>query len=192
MFEHISIFFSIILGLGIVHLLGGLSLILDARVKTKLYWVHLLWTFNLLFLISLVWFGNFVLNFASQLGISHYFILLAYSISIYLMCGLLFPVQGEEITDFEHHFNENKLRFYAIGILFVLTDAIDGLLEAKTLNIALNPFQFGTLTVYFILFVIGMKSSSRWFHGLTAVIFMLGMLGFLSSIIEIDSNLLLK
>lgn len=186
-----SIFFSIILGLGVVHLLGGLSLMLDARVKTKLYWVHLLWTINLLFLISLVWFGNFVLNFASQLGISHYFVLLAYSITIYLMCGLLFPVQGEEITDFEHHFNENKIRFYVIGILFVVTDAIDGLLEAKAINHPLNPYQFGTLLVFIILFLLGMKIKSKWFHSLTAVIFFLGMLGFLSSLLEIDSNLLL-
>ena len=188
MFEHVSIFFSIILGLGIVHLLGGVSLMLDARVKNKNYWVHSLWVFNLLFLISLVWIANFVLANADHLSLSHYFVLLAYSITIYLMCGLLFPVHGEEVTDFFVHFNSNKKRFYAVGILFTITDAIDGLLEAKAVDIELNPFQFGTLITYFILFVIGIKFKSRWIDPTIAIVFFLGLLGFLSSILHIGSS----
>ena len=37
-FEYLSVFMSIILGLAVVHLLGGVSLILDQRVTARLNW----------------------------------------------------------------------------------------------------------------------------------------------------------
>jgi hypothetical protein len=97
-FEHLSVFVSIILGLAVVHLLGGVSLILDARIRTKVYWVHLLWTANMLFLIVLVWLGNFVLAPVTLFSAAHFLNLLAYAMVIYLMSGLLYPVRGQEVA----------------------------------------------------------------------------------------------
>ncbi len=182
MFEHISIFFSIILSLGLVHLLGGWSLMLDARVKTQPYWVHLLWTVNLMFLIALVWFANFALSSAGDIGLAHYFVLLAYSVSIYLMCALMFPVRCSEITDFKHHFYANRKRFCAVGLVFVLTDGIDGWIESAALGTPLNLGQYGTLTAFGLIFSIGIFTDSHRFHAFGALIFLLGMLGFLMSL----------
>ncbi len=182
MFEHIAIFFSIILSLGLVHLLGGWSLMLDARVKTQIYWVHLLWTVNLMFLIALVWFANFALSSAADIGLVHYFVLLGYSISIYLMCALMFPVRGSEITNFKQHFYANSKRFCAVGLAFVVTDGVDGWIEATTLNLPLNLGQYGTLLVFGLIFSMGMFTTSHRFHAAGAVVFLLGLLGFLMSL----------
>ncbi|MFC3193780.1 hypothetical protein ACFODZ_05965 [Marinicella sediminis] len=183
MFEHIAIFFSIILSLGLVHLLGGLSLMLDARIRNHLYWVHLLWTLNLLFLIALVWFANFALAEANELSLAHYFVLLAYAITIYLLCGLLFPVRGEEVVDFRKHYYANSKRFAVVGMAFVITDACDGLIETKLLDVPLNYGQFGTLGVYFFLFLGGLFSQSHRYHACAAVVFGLGLVGFLLSLV---------
>lgn len=182
MFEHIAIFFSIILSLGLVHLLGGWSLMLDAREKTQIYWVHLLWTVNLLFLIALVWFANFALSSAADIGLTHYFVLLAYSISIYLMCALLFPVRGSEITDFKKHFYTNRKRFCIVGLVFVMTDGVDGWIESNVLGTPLNLGQFGTLTTYALIFLIGIFTATHRFHATGAVIFFIGLCGFLLSL----------
>lgn len=155
---------------------------LDARVKTKLYWVHLLWTVNLMLLIALVWFANFALSNATDIGLLHYFVLLGYSVSIYLMCALMFPVKGDEVTDFRLHYFANRVRFCAVGLLFVVTDALDGLIEAATLNLPLNLGQFGTLTVYGVLFLVGMVTTSQRFHAFAAGVFSLGLVGFLMSL----------
>ena len=61
-FSHISVFISLILGLAVVHLLSGFSLILDTRKESRTYWVHLLWTFNMLLTVVLVWLSSFVLS----------------------------------------------------------------------------------------------------------------------------------
>ncbi len=184
-FEHVSVFISIILGLAVVHLLGGVSLILDTRVRTKTYSVHLLWTLNMLFLIVLVWLGNFVLAPVAEFSAAHFFNLLAYSMVIYLMSGLLYPVRGEEVTDFRKHYHSNRLRFFALGVVFVITDALDGLLEARATGLDLNPFQFGQLGIFLVLFVIGLKNDREGFHQAVAVVFFLGMLGFLYSLTQI-------
>lgn len=182
MFEHTAIFFSIVLSLGLVHLLGGWSLMLDARVKTRLYWVHFLWTVNLMFLIALVWFANFALSSAADIGLVHYFVLLTYSISIYLMCALMFPVRGAEITDFKQHYYANRVRFCAVGLAFVVTDGVDGWIESAVLGTPLNLGQYGTLAAFGLIFTTGMLTKSHRFHATGAVVFFLGLLGFLMSL----------
>ncbi len=184
-FEHVSVFVSIILGLAVVHLLGGVSLILDTRVRTKPYGVHLLWTLNMLFLIVLAWLGNFVLAPITEFSAPHFFNLLAYSMVIYLMSGLLYPVRGEEVTDFRQHFHANRPRFFALGVAFVITDALDGLLEARATGLDLNPFQFGQLSIFLVLFVIGIRNEREGFNRAVGVVFLLGMFGFLYSLTQI-------
>lgn len=184
-FEHVSVFVSIILGLAVVHLLGGVSLILDTRVKTKIYGVHLAWTLNMLFLTVLAWLGNFVLAPVTDFSAAHFFNLLAYSMVIYLMSGLLYPVRGEEVTDFKKHFHSNRPRFFSLGVVFVITDAVDGLLEARATGLQLNPFQYGQLAIFLVLFVLGIQSDREGFHRAFVVVFFLGMLGFLYSLTQI-------
>jgi hypothetical protein len=182
-FEHVSVFISVILGLAVVHLLGGLSLILDRRIPTRVYWVHMLWTVNMLFFTSLVWVGNFALSEVSAFSLWHFFNLILYSMFIYLMSGLLYPVRGGEVTDFHEHFDHNRVRFYAVGLGLVITDALDGLLEQRALDSDLNVGQFFTLAVYMILFAIGMSYNNKRFDAFTAVIFFAGLLGFLQSLV---------
>lgn len=183
-FEHVSVFVSIILGLAVVHLLGGLSLMLDTRVRTKIYWVHLMWTANMLLLTTLVWLGNFVLAPVAVLSVGHFLNMIAYSMVIYLMSGLLFPVRGGEVTDFRHHFYANRQRFFSMGVLLVLTDAIDGLLEVRATDLPVDVGQFGTLAAYLLVFGIGIRSTSERFNRAAPIVFFLGLMGFLHSLVD--------
>ena len=184
-FEHVSVFISVILGLAVVHLLGGLLLTLDKRVKSRTYWVHLTWTFNMLFMTALVWIGNFMLAEVAAFSVWHFLNMVLYSMFIYLMSGLLYPVRGSDVTDFMVHFNDNRKRFYAIGLCLVLTDAVDGLLEQKVLGGDLNPGQFITLAVYAVLFIAGLLYNNRRFDGIVALVFLVGLFGFLESLIRV-------
>jgi len=184
-FEHVSVLVSIILGLAVVHLLGGISLILDRRVEAKAYGVHLAWTANLLFVSILVWLGNFLLADVGSFRIFHFLNIIAYCITIYLMAGLLFPVHGDEVTDFREHFHTNRRRFFTVGIFFVVFDAIDGLFEWVAVDGGrLNPGQYATLAVYLILFLVGRRRSDERFHRIAAGIFFLGLLGWLQSLVR--------
>lgn len=183
-FAHISVFLSIILGLAVVHLLGGISLMLDTRVKTKLYWVHLVWTINMLFIVILVWLSGFVLSPLTEMGALHFLNLLVYSIVAYLMSGLLFPVRGEEITDFREHFNANQFRLYVLGIIFTLVDATDGVIEHYAAGIEWDIGQFATLSVWLIVFTIGLWVKSERYSAFAALVLLVGILGWFQSLID--------
>lgn len=183
-FAHVSVFLSIILGLAVVHLLGGISLMLDTRVKTKLYWVHLVWTINMLFIVILVWLSGFVLSPLTEMGALHFLNLLAYSIVAYLMSGLLFPVRGEEVTDFREHFNANQFRLYVLGIIFTLVDATDGVIEHYAAGIEWDIGQFATLSVWLIVFTIGLRVKNDKYSAFVAIVLLVGILGWFQSLID--------
>ena len=183
-FSHISVFISLILGLAVVHLLSGFSLILDTRKESKTYWVHLLWTFNMLLTVILVWLSSFVLSPLTEISVLHFLNLMAYSIVTYLMSGLLYPVQGDEVTNFHEHFDTNYTRFSFLGILFVLVDATDGMLEHLETNLPLDIGQFATLGVWFILFTCSLFVENRIFKAFVSIVYTIGLIGWLHSLID--------
>lgn len=118
------------------------------------------------------------------MGALHFLNLLAYSIVAYLMSGLLFPVRGEEITDFREHFNANQFRLYVLGIIFVLVDATDGILEHYTAGIEWDIGQFATLSVWFIVFTIGLWVKNERYSAFAALVLLVGILGWFHSLID--------
>jgi hypothetical protein len=82
-FEYLSVFISIILGLAIVHLLGGVSLILDRRVTARLYWVHMVWVINMFSLITWIWWGNWQLNGIESFSPAHYIAMVLFSVVVW-------------------------------------------------------------------------------------------------------------
>ena len=188
-FSHISVFISIILGLGVVHLLSGVSLILDKRVQTKTYALHGLWTLSMLFVSVNVWLSSFVLSSLETMSAIHFFNLLAYATVVYLMCGLLYPVQGEEVTDFKTHFEENRFRLYLMAIAFIVVDVFDGVFEHYNAGVSWDIGQFGTLGTWLVLFLIGLKVKKTWFDWVIGVAFFVGLLGWLHSMVE-ETNIM--
>lgn len=182
--SHISVFISLILGLAVVHLLGGISLKIDTRVKTNTYWIHSLWVINMLFAVVLVWLSSFVLSPLAEISALHFLILLAYSIVTYLMSGLLFPVRGEEISDFNVHFSANRFRFYLLGIVFTIVDALDGFLEFNNTNLPLDIGQFATLSVWMLFFGLGMIVNKKWMDVIIVCLFSIGLMGWFHSLID--------
>ena len=59
LFEYLSVFLSVIMGLGVTHILAGLSKTIHYRRSLKLFWVHTLWAINILIYIVIIWWGMF-------------------------------------------------------------------------------------------------------------------------------------
>ena len=170
-FEYVSVFISIILGLAVVHLLGGISLILDQRVVARLSWVHMIWVLNMFSLITWVWWGNWQLNDVESFSPLHYVSMVLFSVVLYLMCGLLFPVKGKEVEDFHEQFELNRARFFYLGEALLIAAALKGYVDRKVLaepDTVERAVMFAALA---LLFGIASRSSSRIFHGALAVTF---------------------
>lgn len=185
-FEHVSVFLSIILGLAVVHLIGGLAMILDAHTKARLYWIHIGWTISMLFIVILVWLGSFVLSPLSQIGALHFLNLLAYAMVTSLMSGLLFPVGGGTVEDYQQHFDANRGRLYLLGIVFVLVDAVDGVLEHYNAQIEWDLGQYGTLLIWLVAFIVGLIKKNSKMDAIIVIMLLVGIIGWFVSLIDVS------
>ncbi|MEQ9299798.1 MAG: hypothetical protein RIF33_14590 [Cyclobacteriaceae bacterium] len=183
-FEHVSVFLCIILGLAVVHLIGGLAMILDAHTKARLYWIHIAWTVCMLFIVILVWLGSFVLSPLSQIGALHFLNLLAYAMVTSLMSGLLFPVGGGKVEDYRQHFEANKVRLYYLGIIFVIVDGVDGVLEHYNAGIEWDIGQYGTLAIWFLALLSGLIKKNSKIDTVIVVLMLIGIIGWFMSLID--------
>jgi hypothetical protein len=172
-FEYLSVFISIILGLAVVHLLGGVSLILDQRVQARLDRVHLLWVINMFTLITWVWWGNWQLEGIEVFSPVHYVAMVLFSVVVYLMCGLLFPVRGKEVEDFREQFEMNRSRFFYLGLALAVAAALKGHVDRQVLEEPDTIERGIALVVVATLFVIAAHTRQRHFHSALALAFLL-------------------
>ena len=172
-FEYLSTFIAIILGLAVVHLLGGISLILDRRVTARLDWVHFMWVLNMFTLITWVWWANWQLNDIEAFSTVHYLSMVLFSVALYLMCGLLFPVRGKEVEDFRVQFEMNRPRFFTLGMVLFVAAALKGYVDRQVLEEPDTVERAIMLVTLMVLFWIGARTSSRRFHGALAITFLL-------------------
>ena len=172
-YEYLTVFISVVLGLAVVHLLSGVALLLDTRVRARLDWIHAVWTVNVLVTTVLVWWFNFHLTEVLVWTLPHFLNLVAYSVVLYLMSGLLYPVRGSEVTDFRIHFEANRPRFFMVCLAFQVIDFSDVVLERQALGGDWAPIQLTLLGLYAIAFVVGFRTSNRTYHGVLAVAWLL-------------------
>jgi hypothetical protein len=163
-FEYFSVLVSIILGLAVVHLLGGVSLILDQRIQARVSWLHLIWVLNMFSLITWVWWGNWQLNDIESFSSVHYVAMVLFSVVLYLMCGLLFPVKGREVEDFDEQFEMNRSRFFYLGQALVAAALLKGYVDRQVLEEPDTLERFVVLAALAVLFGIAARTSARVYH----------------------------
>ena len=172
-FEYLTVFVSVILGLAVVHLLGGVSLLLDAREHERRDWIHEVWTANVFVTTVLVWWFNFQLTGIEAWTLPYFLNLVAYSVVLYLLAGLLYPVRGADVIDFRAHFEANRPRFFTVLLAFQVVDFIDSLLERSALDLDWVPLHSASLIVFSIAFIVAIRVSNRTFQGGLAIAWLL-------------------
>ncbi len=172
-YEYLTVFVSVVLGLAVVHLLSGVSLILDTRVRERRDWIHGVWTANVFVTTLLVWWFNFSLTAIEEWTLPYFLNLVAYSVVLYLMSGLLYPVRGAEVIDFRAHFEANRPRFFMVCLAFQAVDFTDAALERQALGSEWVPLHLASVAVFSIAFFIGIRSSNRAYHGVVAIAWLL-------------------
>ena len=168
-YEYLTVFVSVVLGLAVVHLLSGVALILDTRVKERVDWIHSVWTANVFVTTLLVWWFNFALTAVQSWSLPHFMTLVAYAVVLYLMAGLLYPVRGAEIVDFREHFESNRPRFFTVCLAFQFVDFADVALEREALGTPFNPLHLLSIVGFGIAFLFAIRTANRAFHAALAI-----------------------
>lgn len=179
-YEYLTVFVSVIFGLAVVQILGGVSLILDAREKSRPYWVHLVWTLNVFTLAVVMWWLNFSLEDIATWSFFLYANLVAYAVLIYVLAGLLYPTRGPEVIDFRAHFGRNRTWFFVVLAAFTPVDVFNSLLERA-------GGSAGHFSDLYLVFIVGSLVGSclaivireELYHGIFGVVWLVTLLAWI-------------
>src|SRR5689334_16712007 len=107
-FEYITVFISIILGLGVTQILTGIADLVHQSGRVKVYWPHLVWVLLVLVLHVLEWYITFDLRTFNAWRLPVFLFVLLYPIVLFVTARLLFPFGlSDEMVDLKEFYYKN-------------------------------------------------------------------------------------
>lgn len=169
MFNYVMVLASVIIGLGIAHLLQGVGGIVQHPHREKSYWVHLLWVAAVFLRAIFWWWFEFQLSKTPQWTFMLYLFVLGYAVLIYLWCALLFPRDLTGYEGFKDYFYSRRGWFFALLLAGQAIDVADTLLKGWTHFRSLGTSYLVGIAALSILAAIAMRTRNERFHGAFAI-----------------------
>jgi hypothetical protein len=133
-FEYLAVLISIIVGLGITHLLGGLARFIHRPNRYKFYWIHLLWAWYVFVYLLHFWWFELWFTSVEEWTPTLYAFLILYAIFLYLLAVVVLPPDSSEGVDFREYFFHKKIWFFGILLLTFLVDIPDTLIKGREIT----------------------------------------------------------
>lgn len=178
-FEYVMVLVSIIIGLGIAHILVGVGGIIDrlsghgAQLRTSL--AHASWLGMIFAWMIMFWWWEFRwAELEPEWTMGLYLFLVVYAIGLFLLAVVLVPTSWDGVADLGEYFLRRRVWFYTLLLLVTVLDVIDGYLKGGwdyVVNAAgpvIWVFWIATLPVA----VIGIRSRSRRYHAVAGTVFL--------------------
>lgn len=189
-FSYLVVLTSIVLGVGVTRLVGGLGKLLQTRKRKRSYWVHTLWILNLLLVIVIVWWFAYRWRTYERWTFFLFLWLLLSPILLYLIASLLFPDSDDEqsVLDWRVYFYANHRDVFLLLALIFPIDVIDSLLKGLAHFREQGPVYFLTMSLLFTCCLVAAFNKNARFHAVFAVAFMLYNLGLLGASLITDQG----
>lgn len=179
-FEYLGVILSVIMGLGVTHILAGLSKTIHHRKTVRTYWVQALWALNVLIYIVTIWWGMFWWSGQQEWAYFQFLLLIVYAILLFLSASLIFPWDFSDNFDFEAHFYETRPWFFAVLAAAWCIDIPETVIKSDSELRGLPDAYLGFVFVHIVLNVVATFWSQKTFHKCYAVFWPIFTLGYLS------------
>jgi hypothetical protein len=177
-FEHVMVLLSIVVGLGIAHILVGIGGLID-RISggsdpIRLSVAHAAWSGYVLVWLALFWWWEYRLDALIEVwSIGVYFFVLAYAVVLFLLAVTLVPRSWAGVGDLNTYFLRKRYWFFSFLLLANLMDIGDSYAKGGWEYVGETGFWgIGFVLVTIPVAVLGMWSQSRTLHAAIAVIFL--------------------
>ncbi len=172
-FEYVTVFISIILGLGVTQILTGIADLVHQNERVKIYWPHLVWVLIVLILQVQEWYITFERRTFEAWRLPIFLFVLLYPTVLFILARLLFPFgYGEGTIDLRKFYYENYRRIFLFGAILAFLSLLDNLiLRAYLIEDLIGP----SLVLILLSLMAILKVSKPVFHKVMAL-FMLTML----------------
>jgi hypothetical protein len=111
-FGYLTVLISIVLGLGVAHLLGSVARAVSRRSTTKFYWPTLVWAAVLFIMVIQIWWADFSLSDEAHWTLAGFVSTLLIPATLYFMAFLLMP----ESNDMHETYFRNRVLFFSLLI----------------------------------------------------------------------------
>lgn len=167
-FDYLAVLISIVLGLGMSHVLSTSAQLVRYRRAVRFYTPTLLWLLILFLVHVQIWWAVFELRSVREWSFIGFMLVLAVPVLAYSMSVLLAPdFDRETLVDLRGSYFEQRRWFYALF----------GLLPAASLaqELAIRGFIIGDADPLFrlgfiLLAILGFKRTDEWLHLLLPVL----------------------
>jgi hypothetical protein len=169
-FEYLGVILSVIMGLGLTHILVGLSKTIHHRKSVKPYWVHTIWAFNTLINIVIIWWGMFWWSNQQDWFFFQFLLLILYAIVLFLLASLLYPWDLPNDFDFEEHFFDTRPWFFSVLAIAWVIDIPETVSKSEG---SLRDLPQGYIVFAGILIatsIVGALWPNKTFHKIVAVL----------------------
>jgi hypothetical protein len=180
MFDYLGILVAVILGLSLTHLLRGLSKLIQQRRTVKPYWVHVVWTINILIYVLGIWWGMFWWTRLQVWTIEEFFYIALYCIVLFMLASMLYPPESSHDLNCEEYFFANKSWFFGIQLAAWLLDIPETLAKAGAhLRDVPRQYEYFVPTMLLIC-VVGLGSTNRRVHGVLCLAWLAAIIAYLT------------
>jgi hypothetical protein len=174
-FGYVSVIISVVIGLGLSHLLTGAAELFKARRRVRFYWVHLLWVVLTFVGHIFLWWTMWNLRLVRNWDFFSFLLLLLAPVLLYLAAAFLIPkVEPGSAVDLREYFYENHSAFFGINAAFTALMGLENWLLTGRLSPAPVTAVFA---VWFVLLCVSAVMKDARYHAVIGLLF--GLLFFL-------------
>lgn len=125
-FEFLSVFISVVVGLGMAHLLTGIGRLIHQAGTARLSAAHMFWT-AYVFCFMVIYWWTVVFGYVEwqNWNIIIFLFVLAYGVVIFLLAVVLYPTHLPEPWDMRAHFLRMRRWFFGMLMMLILTELMD-------------------------------------------------------------------
>jgi hypothetical protein len=179
-FEYVMVLVSIIVGLGIAHILLGIGGIIDRltgeREPLALSLVHAAWLVGLFgWLISFWWWEYRFAERVTDWTVGLYFFLVLYAVTLFILAVVLVPRTWDYVKSLDEYFLQRRTWCYWLWVFANVLDLLDSYLKGG-INYIVNEAGIlihGQILIAVPIAIIGMRTRNMVFHSIVGVMFML-------------------
>jgi len=177
-FEYVMVLVSIIVGLGIAHILLGIGGIID-RLSRKddrleLSLAHAAWLGHCFLWLVMFWWWEYRLSMTVEdWSMGLYLFLIFYAVAIFLLQAVLVPRTWDGVTSLKEYFLERRVWFYSLLAFATILDTLDSYLTGGFQYILDTGYIGMGISVATIpVVIIGIRTANIRTHNIMATIFL--------------------
>ena len=177
-FEYVMVLVSIIVGLGIAHMLLGIGGIIDrltrGRDPLELSLAHAAWLASCFGWLILFWWWEY--RFSTRVAewtVGLYFFLVLYAVVLFLLAAILVPRTWDGVHSLKDYFLERRVWFYGFYMFANTIDLADSYLKGglSYFQESVGVFGISIALLAYPVGIIGMKTRKMAFHNWAGVLF---------------------